>query len=289
MARVLKLSMSESLDVLTSTDSKVDYNSEDLAKQLFEISSEQRLNILFRLQKQKSTMSKIAKELHATMPEVFRNFGRLAKAGLIEKDPDSNYHLTLHGRTVCANLASLLFVKNFEKYFKNRDYGDIPEKFIQRIGVLSTAQHIKGVVKVLEVWKKIHSQAEKYIHNILAEVPYSNDIIEVVVSQAKKNTKICSIFSESAIIPDARKELFEKLGFKKFIQNGIIERKMRKDVKVIVLLNEKEACIMFPTRDGDADMSEMLYSSDSQFHEWCSDYFKDCWENATAFQEGKLK
>ena len=289
MARVLKLSMTEDLDVHTFTVGKVNNNSEYLAKQLFEISSEQRLNILFRLQKQKSTMSKIAKELQATMPEVFRNFERLTKAGLIEKDPDSNYHLTLYGRTVCANLSSLFFVKNFEKYFKNHDYGDIPEKFIQRIGVLSSAQHIKGVVKMLEVWKKIHNEAKDYIHNILAEVPYSNEIIEVVVSQAKKNTKIRSIFSESVIIPEARKELFDKLGFKKFIQNGIIERKMRKDVKVVVLLNEKEACILFPTKDGDADMSEMLYSTDSHFHEWCSDYFKYCWENTTAFQEGKLK
>ena len=117
LARVLNLTLSEGLDVLTYTDGKVDYNSEDLAKQLFEISSEQRLKILFRLQKQKSTISKIAKELQATMPEVFRNFGRLTMAGLIEKDPDSNYHLTLYGRTVCANLSSLFFVKNFDCCF----------------------------------------------------------------------------------------------------------------------------------------------------------------------------
>ena len=172
--------MTEDLDGHTSIGGKVDYNSENFAKQLFEISSEQRLNILFKLQKQKSTISKIAKELQATVPEVFRNFERLTKAGLIEKDPDSNYHLTLHGRTVCANLSSLFFVKNFEKYFKNHDFGDIPEKFIQSVGVLSSAEHIKGVVKVLEVWKKIHNNAEKYIYNILAEVPYSNDIIDIV-------------------------------------------------------------------------------------------------------------
>ena len=46
---------------------------------------------------------------------------------------------------------------------------------------------------------------------------------------------------------------------------------------------------MFPTHDNEVDMGDMLYGKDSEFHEWCFDYFKHCWENAGAFQENKLE
>ena len=265
----------------------MDYTAENIAKDLFEISSEQRLEILFRLGEKKSTVSVIAKQLDATVPEVFRNFERLVKSGLIEKEVSGDYHLTLYGTTVLAQIPSLTFLSKHKSYFKNHSYGNIPAKFIQRIGALSSGKHIKGMVKVLEQWKDIHKNAEKYIYNILTEIPYSPDIIETVAAKAKQDVNIRSVLSDQVIVPNARKEVYEKLQFKKFIEKGVIERRMQKDVQVVVLLNEKEACIIFP-KDGEADMTEMLYSSDPIFHEWCFDYFQYCWNNSGLFQERKL-
>jgi len=265
----------------------VDYTAENIAKDLFEIASEQRLEILFRLAEKKSAVSVIAKEFGASVPEVFRNFERLVKAGLIEKEVSGDYHLTLYGTTILAQIPSLTFLSKHKGYFKNHDYGNIPAKFIQRIGALSSGKHIKGVVKVLEQWKDIHQNAEKYIYNILTEIPYSSDIIEIVATKVKEDINIRSVFSEQVIVPKARKEAYEKLQFKKFIEKGIIERRMQNDVQVVVLLNEKEAAVIFP-KNGEADMTEMLYSSSQAFHEWCFDYFQHCWTNSTPFQERKL-
>ena len=265
----------------------MDYPAESIAKELFEIASEQRLEILFKLEEKKSAVSVIAKQLDATVPEVFRNFERLVKAGLIEKEVDGNYRLTIHGTTILAQIPSLTFLSKYKIYFKNHSYGNIPAKFIQRIGALSSGKHIKGMVKVLEQWKDIHQNAEKYIYNILTEIPYSPDIIEIVATKAKQDVNIRSVLSDQVIVPNARKEVYEKLQFKKFIDKGVIERKMQNDVQVVVLLNEKEACIIFP-KDGEADMTEMLYSSDPIFHEWCFDYFQHCWASSVHFQERKL-
>lgn len=265
----------------------MDYSAETIAKDLFEIASEQRLEILFQLAEKKSTVSVIAKQLDASVPEVFRNFERLVKAGLIEKEVDGNYHLTLYGTTVLAQIPSLTFLSKYKNYFKNHSFGNIPVKFIQRIGALSSGKHIKGMVKVLEQWKDIHKNAEKYIYNILTEIPYSPDIIEIVAAKAKGDVNIHSILSEQVIVPNARKEIYEKLQFKKFIEKGVIERRMQNDVQVVVLLNENEAAVLFP-KNGEADMTEMLYSSDSAFHEWCFDYFQYCWKNSVPFQERKL-
>ena len=263
------------------------YSAENIANDFLELSSEQRLGILLRLYEKKLTISSMAKLLDATVPEVYRNFQRLVKAELIVKDTDDFYHLTTYGKTVCAQTQSLSFVSKNKKYFKNHDFGDIPTKFIQRIGVLDSGQHVKGFVKVFEQWKELYKSANEYIFNTLSEVPYTMDLVEPLVENLKKGVRVNSIFSESAIIPKERKKVLSKIDFKKFIEKGLLERRMRKDVQVVVVLNEKEAGIMFPIRD-EADISEMFYSSDPLFHEWCLDYFRYCWHDSGTFQENKL-
>jgi len=59
-------------------------------------------------------------------------------------------------------------------------------------------------------------------------------------------------------------------------------------VSIVVLLNEKESCLIFPNQSGEPDMREMFYSIDPEFHEWCLDYFEYCWKNSTSFQESKI-
>lgn len=262
---------------------------EKASSDFLELASEQRLGIILRLFEKESNVSKMAKELEATVPEVYRNFDRLVKAGLIYKDTDGNYHLTTYGKTVCTYVPSLLFMSRNKKYFIDHNFGDVPQKFIDRIGALAPAQRISGIVKVLEQWKDIYENSNEYIYNVLSEVPYTVDLMQPLVERIKKGVKVNSIFSESAIIPKERKKVLDKLEFKKFIDKGLVERKMRKNVSIVVVLNEKEAGIMFPTMDGNADMREMLYSDDPHFHEWCLDFFRYCWYNSSTFQEGKLK
>jgi predicted transcriptional regulator len=265
---------------------KGDY--ERTANDFLELSSEQRLAILFRLYNGKSKVSVIAKELDATVPEVFRNFERLVKADLIAKDADGNYDLTAFGKTMCSQIPLLRFLSENRKYFKDHEFGDIPKKFLQRIGALENGEHVSGFVKVLERWKEIYEDANEYISNVLFEVPYTSDMIESLFKKVNGGKKLRSILSESAIIPKERKKIFEKLGFKKLVEEGKIERKMRKEVKTVIILNEKEACVMFPTVEGEPDMSQAFFGKDEDFHEWCLDYFNYCWERAGPFIESKL-
>ena len=106
----------------------------------------------------------MAKELHATVQEVHRNFERLSNAGLILKDKDGLYDLTTYGKTMCTQVPSLLFLSKNRKYFETHDFGDIPMKFIQRIGALAGGQQIKGFVNVLEQWKLVYKNADEYIY-----------------------------------------------------------------------------------------------------------------------------
>ncbi|HYL66723.1 MAG TPA: transcriptional regulator [Nitrosopumilaceae archaeon] len=267
----------------------MNYDYEKFADDFLELASQQRLGILLRLSDKKSKVSIIAKELGATVPEVYRNFERLVKSNLIVKESDGYYSITTYGKIICNQIPSLAFLSQNKKYFKDHGFGDLPQKFLQRAGALVDGQYVKGFVKVLEQWKNIYKNSDEYVCNILFEVPYDSDLLELLVKKVNKGVKVNSIFSESAIIPKDRKQLIEKLGFKKLIEQGLIERKMKENVQVVVVLNEKEACVMFPKVDGEVDVSEMFYSDNVFFHEWCFDYFKYCWSDSKVFQESKLK
>ena len=258
-----------------------------IAEDFLELASEQRLGILFLLLEKKLTISKIAEELDATAPEIHRNITRMLKNKLVEKDNDSNFSLTVFGKVICDLLPSFSFVSENRTFFEKHDLGNLEIKFIQRLGSLQEHKKIKGFVKVLEKWTEIHNNSEKYIYNLLPEVPYSKEIIETVESKLKSGIAIKSIFSESTIVPEERKEIFQKKNFQKFIRDGNLERKMLNRISIVTLLNEKEACVIFPT-NGESDLSEMLYSKDPQFHAWCLDYFNSCWNESSSFKEDKL-
>ena len=267
----------------------MELNSEKIANDFLELASEQRLNILINLAEKNLNISKLAKLLDATSPEIHRNVHRLTKTGLIEKTKDGNYELTTFGKAVLVQIPSFSFVSENKKYFSTHTLGNLETKFIQRLGSLQEKKQIKGFVKVLEKWKNIHENAEKYIYNILSEVPYSSDVIDVVSSKLKNKIHICSVFAEKAIIPEERKKIFEQKGFHKYVMDGILERRIGKEVTVGVLVTEKEAAVFFPNLSDELDLSEMFFSSEPSFHDWCYDYFQWCWKNSTAFQESKLK
>ena len=266
---------------------KSDY--QNSAKEFLEIASEQRLAILLRLHENKSKISILAKELEATVPEVYRNFERLAKADLIVKDSEGDYSITTYGKIVCGQISSIRFMSENKKYFKNHEFGNIPQKFLQRVGALVDGQQIKGFVKVMEKWKDIYKNADEYIFNILYEVPYTSDLMDPLIKKVESGVKLRSILSESAILPKERKQIIDKLGIKKLIEKGLMERKMKDSVSVVLILNEKEGCIMFPNKNGEVDLAEGFYSNDPLFQEWCRDYFNYCWDNAQPFQESKMK
>ncbi|RJQ26773.1 transcriptional regulator [Candidatus Parcubacteria bacterium] len=261
---------------------------ESIANEFLEVASEQRLNALFLLNKEKMNLAGMARRLDATSSELHRNFGRMQKAGMIKKDAGGNYELTLYGKTICAQIPTFSFMIRNKKYFENHSFWDLSIKYVQRIGALLESEQIVGYVKVMEQWESIYKNAKEYICNILIETPYNEKLLKIIDSKLSNKIKILSIFSESAIVPKERQELLTKFNFSKFVKDEILQRKMKKDAKVALILNEKEAGLSFPTDSGEPDLSKMFYSTDNLFHEWCLDFFNDVWKVSNTFQEAKI-
>lgn len=259
-----------------------------LADDLLEISSSKRLDILSLIQIENSTISQIAKKLNSTNQEIHRNLQRLEKHEFIEKNREGNYQLTNFGSNTLKQLGSMNFLSKNKKYFKKHNLENIPTKFIQRIGQLNNSKDIKGFVKVHEKWNMIYQNAEEYICNILYEVSYESDIVNTLIKKMNNGTKIKSIFSESAIVTTKREEIIKGKNLEKYTKLKILERKMTKENLISITLNEKEAAVCFPNNEEEIDLSMMFYSEDSEFHDWCLDYFNEYWNKSNNFQEHKI-
>lgn len=259
---------------------------EKASSEFLELASEIRLKILFSLRQKKSRVSTLAKKFRVTAQEVHRNFDRMSSSGLIAKDKDGAYKITTFGRAICSQIPSIAFLSENKDYFDTHTFGDIPPKFIRRIGDLDDCEYVSGVSMVFERWKRIYTNSNEYIFNILTETPL--DLMELILNRVKKGIRYRHIISENATIPKGRRKLLQKMGFDKMLESGMIERRMLQNVSVSIIMNEKEAAIMFPTEEGEPDLRGMFYSIDPYFHDWTLDYFKHSWFISDPFKEFKL-
>jgi len=259
---------------------------EDSAKDFLELASQQRLRIMLSLLNKPSKPSIIRKELNVTIQEISRNFDRLMKTGFLVKNNEGYYDLSTFGKTLCLQIPSIVFLSQNRQYFENHSLDNVPLKFRQRIAALVQGEYIKGFVKVQEQWTKIYKNANEYTYNVLSELP--SEIIKLAIKNASANIRISNVFSEHMIIPEERKKILETKEFKNLLQNGNIDRKMKKGINVNIILNEKEAILSFPSLNGDADLSQAFFSNDIIFHEWCLDLFRYFWYESNPFNESKL-
>lgn len=256
-------------------------------KTFFELASEQRLAIIFRLNVRKAKISQLAKDLDITMQEAHRNVSRLQQAGLIEKDPEGIFSLTTFGNTIIKQIPTFNYLSKHKEYFSEHILGELPIKFVMRLGALDRCEYVKGVVAILERWKDIYREAEQYIYEIVPQVPI--DLIEPAVSRVRQGIRYSYVLPKNVIIPRGRKDLLKKLGHSELLNKGSIERRMVDSVQVAVILNEKQAAVLFPTQKGETDMNMIFFSIDTVFHEWCLDYFRYRWYGSDIFDESHLK
>ena len=257
-----------------------------------ELASSQRLSILHKLSVQNNKISNLAKDLNVTIQEVHRNINRLVDAGLVHKGAEGIFSLTTFGRTIIKQISTFHFLSRNQDYFSDHTLGDISIKFIQRIGALNNSDYTSGVVAVIELWKQLYNESNEYIYGLLPQIPF--ELMETAVSKVKeRDIKFKYILPQKAIVPKKRTNLLKSSGFYELLKVGLVERKMIDKIQVAVVLNEKQATVMFKNSKGQIDMNSIFFSRDISidnglFHEWCLDYFRDCWEQSRSFDERKL-
>jgi predicted transcriptional regulator len=260
---------------------------EGVGSLFFELAGDLRLSMLTKLSIKNYRLSQLASELDATMQEAHRNMTRLVDSGLVAKDKEGELVLTAYGRTVVTIIPSYEFLYRNKEFFVDHSLGDLPPKFIQRMGAFQKCEMVHGVMAILQRWKNLYSDSERHIKEIMAQVPL--DLIETVSSKVESGVKFSYIFASNAVVPKGRTQMLQKVGWRNFISKGMVERRMLPEVKVMTIFNEKQGCVLFPNMKGEPDLNVMFYGEDNEFLEWCSDLFSYQWEKASQFDETKLK
>lgn len=259
---------------------------EGVGSLFFELAGDLRLSMLAKLSQKSYRLSQLASDLDATMQEAHRNMTRLIESGLVAKGKEGELMLTAYGRTVVILIPNYKFLYHNKEFFFDHSLGDLSVKFIQRMGAFSNCEVVHGVMAILQRWKNLYAESENHIKEIMAQVPL--DLIETVSRRVEHGVKFSYIFSANAVVPKGRNQLLQKVGWRNFISKGIVERRMLPEVKVMIIFNEKQGCVLFPNMKGEPDLNIMFYGEDKEFLEWCADLFAYQWEKAGPFDESRL-
>lgn len=238
---------------------------EALTELLFELSSDERLKILGYLREENLKLSHIAQRLGLSLPECSRHLQRLTDVLLIERDPDGAYELTPYGVLSLSLLPGLEFTSRHKEYFQTHDISYLPPEFIHRIGELTEGTLAQDMVTGIRLVDLFYKNTEEYAWMLSDQVIVN--VVELVEEKVEEGVQFRAIFPEVFTPPPG------------YVPSIGPERRTLPSINMRLMLNEKEALVCFPERNGRVDYAPFT-SSDPVFHEWCRDLYLYYWERA---------
>jgi predicted transcriptional regulator len=238
---------------------------ENLLNLLFELSSEERMGILFNLKAAKMKLSDLSRKRKLTATEASRHLQRLSEAKLIQRDADGFFSLTGYGELSLSLLDSLTFTSANREYFLSHDASGLPGEYKSRLGDLGVCSFQGDVISTLAYDEDMFRAADSYVWAIADQFHYSAR--PIVEEKIRLGVDFRSIFPENVVPPK---------GFKP--AEGVARRVLPK-VDFHIIVTDKEAAFGLPFMDGRMDYAQFA-SKDDRFREWCHDLFQFCWEKA---------
>ena len=233
----------------------------NLADLLFELSSEERMDILVKLNRKPMKLSHVAPELKITVAEASRHLQRLSDTELIQKNSDGLYVVTPYGSLVLSLMPGLDFASRNRDYFSEHSVSVIPPKFRNRIGELSMGTRLMEMMTTFENIQQIFQGAEEFAYSMKPN-PFPITGIQLDESIDKK-----SLLQED----------FSLLGGRPLLEG--VKRRFLPKVEVFLLVTEKKGILSLPYINGHIDTCAFI-GEDPEFKEWCVDLFLHYWEKA---------
>ena len=248
----------------------------------FELSNEDRIEILSRLREDPMKVTTLSRELGITTQECSRHISRLSEAKLIEKDPEGYFVPTHYGRASLKLMPSWGFVSEHSDYFNAHSLERLPSQFVCRIGELSRSEPTENVMFTFHIVESLIKNAEEYIwlmHDqyILGTLPLLRERLESGVKFRTFEPKTREPErSLDPMRPDYVTEEDEYF-FMEVWESGQVSTRFSEDIEAFIYVSEKEAIVAFPQGDGGFDYIG-FYSKDPSVRGYCRDLFDFYWE-----------
>ena len=243
---------------------------------LFELSNQDRYNILQALREENYNVTNMARHLSITTQEASRHLTRLVDTGLIEKTISGEYDLTSYGRLILDQSSGVLFATLNMGYFKNHKTDDLPVKFVSRLTELNNSRLVTDVMVTFANIERIIDEASEYIWRLtdrynMMSLPKleeaTNRGVNFRLMQSRDFKYPPDWPGPGVVLKEAR-------------LSGRFEVRTSYEANIFIAMNEKEVAILaFPMENNMYDYRGFS-STDPRFLDWCSDIFEYYWGTA---------
>jgi predicted transcriptional regulator len=245
---------------------------------LFELSNEDRLNILRELKKKPMKLTRISERFNFTVPETARNMTRLTEADLIAKDVDGNFHLTPVGEAVLQFIPSFEFISKNKKYFKTHTISALPTEFAASIGALRKSEYVNGVTEMIFNAENAVKESREFMWIIIDQILPSS--LPFFLEAITRGVEVRKLMPRNAAIPPAILGLANDPAFDRAARAKKAESRYLDPIGIFMFLSEKElAGIGFENLDGVFDYGSFK-SQDENALKWAKSLFLHYWEKA---------
>jgi len=258
------------------------YAMERLCDILFELSNEDRLEILFKLHDEVMKVTTLSRELGITTQECSRHVARLSEARLVEKDPEGFFGLTQYGRTTLKLIPSWGFISRHVDYFNTHSLETTPTQLVCRIGELRGSEPTENVMVTFHIVDSIIRKSEEYIYfmhdqYLLNTLPLMKEALE----RGVKFRTFEPLTREPRRSLDPMRHHYideeDEQFFMEVWERGQVSTRFSDDIEAFLYVSEKEAVIAFPLSEGGFDYTG-FHSKDPSVRQFCCDLFDCYWE-----------
>lgn len=245
---------------------------------LFELSNEDRLNILFELQKKPLRLSQISEKFGFTVPETSRNIARLTEANLLRRNHDGLFYLTILGEQTLKMLPTFEFLCQNQNYLQSHCLSGLPEEFASGIGVLKNAELMNGVTEAIYNVERVMREADEYLLVLVDQLLATG--VQISIDAVSRGVELKKIMSRNAVIPPDILKLASDPVFERGARANKVESRYLDKVEFTLIMSEKElALLAFPNLSGEFDFFGFR-SKDGLTLRWCKMLFSYCWDRA---------
>ena len=181
-----------------------------LARFLFELASDERLGILQAIDERPLRHGQIARDLRMTDSETTRHLNRLASAGLVTKNPRSEYELTNLARLVSVGFPFFRFLVTNREFILKHNVRALPPEFVDRLGALGEGTFVTGMYDVAATQER-YLRAVKQRIWVLTDQMFEQ-AVPIMREKAASGADVRVIRSRegfgrgTALLPDGRRQ-----------------------------------------------------------------------------------
>jgi predicted transcriptional regulator len=248
---------------------------EDFQDLLFEISSDERYEILLLLLEKPLTITEIAKNRKVTTQEISRHVARLINVRLVNKEINGTHSISPYGALVLKLMAEFIFIAKNREYFSTHVVTQIPVEFVERIGELKSCSY-KNVMEFLHYVNQMVKESKEFVWLCVDQYPVTalEPIKEALVRKVRfRVIEPKGMLSRPDLDLETPEEALALAGTRRL---PLGQQKMLDKIDVFLVLSESKCALAFPSINGQFDYTGFISQHESP-RAWCKELFDHYW------------